>query len=95
MTILLRTKSVKLAPGGEDIRKLTDRIRQIDTWLPGFRIRAVGDSLEIMLDDGAWDLFVPTSSGTTGGTGSAGAGNQYIEMEVDGVVYKVLHDGTV
>jgi len=34
-----------------------------------------------------------TSRGGTGGAGSAGAGNQYIEMELDGVKYKVLHDG--
>jgi hypothetical protein len=38
---------------------------------------------------------IPASSGTTGGAGSAGAGNQYIEIHVDGVTYKVLHDGTV
>jgi len=35
------------------------------------------------------------SSGTTGGVASAGAGNQYVELEIGGVVYKVLHDGTV
>ena len=38
---------------------------------------------------------VAVSSGTTGGTASAGAGNQYVELNVGGVVYKVLHDGTV
>jgi hypothetical protein len=36
-----------------------------------------------------------TSDGTTGGTGSAGAGNQYIKMTINGTTYKVLHDGTV
>lgn len=36
-----------------------------------------------------------TGDGTTGGTGSAGAGNQYVELTVNGVTYKVLHDGTV
>lgn len=35
------------------------------------------------------------SDGDTGGTGSAGAGNQYVEMEIGGTVYKILHDGTV
>ena len=35
------------------------------------------------------------SSGTTAGTGSAGAGNQYIEIDIEGTIYKVLHDGTV
>jgi hypothetical protein len=38
---------------------------------------------------------VAASSGTTGGTGSAGAGNQYVELNIGGTVYKVLHDGTV
>jgi hypothetical protein len=32
---------------------------------------------------------------TTGGAGSAGAGNQYITLRIDGVNYKLLHDGTV
>ena len=39
--------------------------------------------------------YIAQSDGTTGGTGSAGSGNQYIEIEVNGNVYKVLHDGTV
>lgn len=36
-----------------------------------------------------------SSDGTTGGTGSAGAGNQYVELNINGSTYKVLHDGTV
>ena len=36
-----------------------------------------------------------TSAGTVGGTGSGGAGNQYVVITVDGVSYKVLHDGIV
>lgn len=35
------------------------------------------------------------SNGTGGGTGSAGAGTQYIELTINGTTYKVLHDGTV
>jgi hypothetical protein len=38
---------------------------------------------------------VTTSAGTTGGTGRAGAGKQYVEITIAGVTYKVLHDGTV
>ena len=38
---------------------------------------------------------LPFCSGTTGGTGSAGAGKLYVELSVKGVVYKVLIDGTV
>jgi hypothetical protein len=40
-------------------------------------------------------LYGITSDGDTGGTGSAGAGNQYIEIDVNGTTYRVLHDGTV
>jgi len=43
-------------------------------------------------DDG---VAVPSSSGTTGGSGAAGAGNQYVELTISGTTYKVLHDGTV
>jgi hypothetical protein len=35
------------------------------------------------------------SDGDTGGTGSAGAGNQYVELNIAGTTYKILHDGTV
>lgn len=38
---------------------------------------------------------IQNPSTITGGTGSAGAGNQYVEIEKNGVTYKVLHDGTV
>lgn len=31
----------------------------------------------------------------TGGSGSAGSGNQYVELEINGTTYKILHDGTV
>ena len=39
--------------------------------------------------------FGVVSPATTGGTGTAGSGNQYVELEINGVVYKILHDGTV
>jgi hypothetical protein len=39
--------------------------------------------------------FFAKGTGLTGGAGSAGAGNQYIELEINGVTYKILHDGTV
>lgn len=38
---------------------------------------------------------VLSSSRAVGGTGSAGAGNQYVEMTINGITYKVLHDGVV
>jgi hypothetical protein len=46
-------------------------------------------------DEGGADFDVGVSDGTTGGSGSAGAGNQYIELNIGGTTYKVLHDGTV
>ena len=35
------------------------------------------------------------SDGTTGGSSSAGAGNQYVEIWIGGTGYKVLHDGQI
>jgi hypothetical protein len=35
------------------------------------------------------------SDGDTGGSGTAGDGKQYVEINIAGTVYKVLHDGTV
>jgi hypothetical protein len=40
-------------------------------------------------------LRVNSTTGATGGTGSAGAGNQYVELNIAGVRYKLLHDGTI
>lgn len=34
------------------------------------------------------------SSAVTGGSGSAGAGKQYVVITIGGVKYKLLHDGT-
>lgn len=31
----------------------------------------------------------------TGGTGSAGTGNQHVEIKVLNTTYKILHDGTI
>jgi hypothetical protein len=47
-----------------------------------------------MVDDGTFTNSV-ASDGTTGGSSSAGAGNQYVELTVGASVYKLLHDGTV
>ena len=43
---------------------------------------------------GTWKALAMEAGGT-GGSGSAGAGNQYVELNIDGTVYKLLHDGTV
>ena len=41
------------------------------------------------------DEYVALCPASTGGAGSAGAGNQYFQLRVGGNTYKVLHDGTV
>lgn len=41
---------------------------------------------------------IPTdvySGAGTGGSGSAGAGNQYVSVVIGGTTYKLLHDGTI
>jgi len=71
-----------------------------------FRIRNVELDTELQLDQNGWLVFftdfsastsyhVALSDGTTGGSGSAGSGNQYVELNINGTTYKVLHDGTV
>ena len=37
-------------------------------------------------------LEAAINGGATGGTGSAGAGKQYVSVKIGGVVYKLLHD---
>jgi len=39
--------------------------------------------------------IIGTSTGTTGGTGSAGSGKQYVQLKIGATTYKVLVDGTV
>lgn len=46
----------------------------------------VDDNINHLLDKAA------TDAGATGGTGSAGAGKQYVSVKIGGVVYKLLHD---
>ncbi len=38
---------------------------------------------------------VAASGGATGGAGSGGAGNQYVAVLIDGIKYKLLHDGVI
>ncbi|WP_299327642.1 hypothetical protein [Parasphingopyxis sp.] len=50
---------------------------------------------ELEYHSGSATYDIGYSDGTTGGSGSAGAGNQYVELNIGGATYKVLHDGTV
>lgn len=49
----------------------------------------VDDNVNYLLDKAVID------GGATGGTGSAGAGKQYVSVKIGGVIYKLLHDGTI
>ena len=46
----------------------------------------VDDNINYLLDKAA------LNGSATGGTGSAGAGKQYVSVKIGGVVYKLLHD---
>ncbi len=49
----------------------------------------------IFLNAGVQKLRTDANTGSTGGTGSAGAGNQYVELQIAGQRFKLLHDGTL
>ena len=64
----------------------------------------IDNDLRVSLDDFAtrtddnvnWLLDKAViNGGSTGGTGSAGAGKQYVTVKIGGVSYKLLHDGTI
>jgi len=42
---------------------------------------------------GSSGVKITATTGNTGGSASGGAGNQYVELEIGGVRYKLLHDG--
>lgn len=56
--------------------------------LDDFSMR-VDDNINWLLDKAA------TDGSATGGTGSAGAGKQYVVVKIGGTSFKLLHDGTV
>lgn len=39
--------------------------------------------------------IIGVSSGTTGGTGSAGSGKQYVQLKIGATTYKILTDGSI
>lgn len=51
--------------------------------------------LHSLVDSATAVIDTVTATGAAGGTGSAGAGNQYIPVNIGGIVYKLLYDGTV
>lgn len=61
---------------------LNKTMEDVDNHHGGLRIGTAGN-------------YIAQSGGTTGGSGSAGSGKQYVELKINGTTYKVLHDGTV
>jgi hypothetical protein len=53
----------------------------------------------IKSDEDMKKLFTQVNSlnttGAIGGTSSAGSGKQYVAITINGVTFKVLHDGTI
>lgn len=60
-------------------------------------LRVALDDFATRTDDNVnWLLDNAVTDGaTTGGTGSAGAGKQYVVVKIGGVTYKILHDGII
>lgn len=91
----VRTDNSFLADGGtyyikERTAALTDYAGYAQFW-----VKTQTPNSPRFTDDAGTDFAIAMSSATTGGTGSAGAGNQYVELNINGTTYKVLHDGTV
>jgi len=73
----------------------TDLIHQSSTALVRNTIRTDDLTAGRTQDWSDNDGSIPVSTGNTGGAGSAGSGNQYIELTIGTTTYKILHDGTV
>ena len=57
-------------------------------------LRCVNGELQLATTTGTPGTFshIPSSDAGTGGSGSAGAGKQYVNLKINGTVYKLLHD---
>ena len=53
------------------------------------------EGLRMSPSGGGGSHYIPLATGGVGGTSSAGSGNEYIVIKVNGVQYKVLHDGII
>jgi hypothetical protein len=53
-----------------------------------------GDSTILQFNGGRY-IAITSTTGDTGGASSAGSGNQYVELLINGSRYKLLHDGTI
>jgi len=95
--------SVQFQEGGSDLAEI--QLREVGG-TSQLRIRNIEADTELHLNqNGGLEFYtdfsastsyhVALSDGTTGGSGSAGSGNQYVELNINGTTYKMLHDGTV
>lgn len=89
--ITIRASDIRLAPAVGASVQITD---------PSSNQHAILDTSILATTDKTFTFpnatgTLAVSAGGTGGTGSAGAGKQYIELNIGGTVYKLLHDGTV
>ncbi len=80
----MTTRAIQQPPALPDLTQTSPEIRaymiQLDAWLR-----------QSVID---WEKM-PKQTAATGGAGSAGSGNQYVPLKIEGTTYKVLHDGTV
>ena len=58
-------------------------------------VKSNNPNVPMFTNDVGADSYVVISDAGTGGADSAGVGKQYVEIEIGGNVYKILHDGTV
>ena len=72
-----------------------DELLVSNTYVEGSNSKLTAGFLNSLASDIKLVGDYATSSGTSGGVGSAGVGTQFVEIEVGGVIYKVLHDGIV
>lgn len=94
-------KGVRInANAGDSSIQLTDESASNVSGWKWLRDDSDSDKLKLLWNNSArmtlpTSGYLPISDGDTGGSGSAGAGNQYVEIKINNTTYKVLHDGTV
>jgi hypothetical protein len=54
-----------------------------------------GDDKTYLQNNNGRYIAITSTTGDTGGASSAGSGNQYVELLINGSRYKLLHDGTI
>ncbi len=68
---------------------------RIDTNGGALNVGTTSESDLNLKANGVEKIKVTSTTGDTGGSNSAGPGSQYVELEIAGVRYKLLHDGAI